>query len=218
VNLFDSEFSASTEMNQSKNTFSTPVGTKRTEIQQCIAVLKREKIQVVAFDMDLTAVSSHSRGCLLRTELDNYLSQVTPDFLTLVPELHKFGFHLAIATHSDEAEFGGEVQPETHILGTELATALVSKFEPETASSIFIVAYNPRHHPDDAADENKLIKRYHMNLLKEKFQVEGKNIIFFDDTEHVVDDCRKTCGVHAFVVDPNHGFRLIDLLRNFGAT
>jgi hypothetical protein len=196
---------------------SSPTPPDDTSLEECISLLKKKGIKVVVFDMDNTAVAQHSRGSLLRSELNGYLDMATPDFRSLTPLLHKNGFSLAIATHSDEAEFNGEIQPRTHILGAELATSLLQKhFSPEIVASFFIVAYNPRVHPeDDSNKDTNLIKRYHMRCIVEHFQIQPKEILFFDDTHHVVEDCISTCKViHSFLVDPHHGFRLTDLTDN----
>lgn len=185
------------------------------QLDKCIQLLRETSIRLVVFDMDLTAVAAHSRGRLLREDLDEYVSKATPSFLALVPKLHENGFFVAIATHSDEAEFGGEVQPDTHILGNELATALVERrFPPTISKEIFIVAYNPRVHQDHDPELDK-VKRYHMRKLVEKFKVKPSEIIFFDDTPEVVMDCKDNCGVvHSFQVDPSLGFQIQDLLSN----
>lgn len=180
--------------------------------QECIEKLKAKDIRVVAFDMDQTAVSVHSHGNLRRDHLDNYLGKATPDFLKLVPLLHQHGFGLSIATHSDEAEFGGNIFPETHILGREIARALVDKyFSAEIASAFHIIAYNPRVRPGGEKEENR-IKRYHVRNLVEYFKVDPERIVFLDDTEQVVSDCIETCKVNAFLVDASKGFQISDLL------
>jgi FMN phosphatase YigB (HAD superfamily) len=185
------------------------------ELQRCVELVQSRAIKLVVFDMDLTAVAKHSRGQLQRVHLDDYVANATPDFLSLVPKLYESGFLLAIATHSDEAEFGGFVQRETHILGNELARALVEKqFPAEIAAAFFIVAYNPRVQPEGEKMENKL-KRYHFRELQSQFGVKQYEILFFDDSGDIIEDCRETCGIHAFQVDPKTGFCLEDLLDNF---
>jgi hypothetical protein len=181
-------------------------------LSTCVALLKKNGIKIVAFDMDFTAVAEHSRGRLTRSNLDSYLSRTTSAFLELVPTLHDNEFGLAIATHSDEAEFGGPIQPETHILGEELATALVERhFDSTISSSFLIVAYNPRVHPEDDMEENK-IKRFHIRKLRQHFRVEANEIIFFDDTFAVVTDCSKNLGVRAVHVNPDNGFCVEDMI------
>lgn len=188
-----------------------------TEVDQCIHVLQKNGIKLVVFDMDLTAVRQHSRGKLSRSALEEYLSHATPAFLALVPRLYDHGFHLAIATHSDEAEFDGiDVQRETHILGTELATRLVRDcFSQEVSDAFAIVAYNPRVHPEQCNLEDYQFKRYHMRFLLSKFGVQSTQVAFFDDTATVVDDCRQYCRMpYAFQVNSDFGFRMQDVLDN----
>jgi hypothetical protein len=185
-------------------------------LQTCLTLLKTHGIKIVAFDMDFTAVAEHSRGKLARSDLESYLSRATSAFQQLVPLLHENKFGLAIATHSDEAEFGGPIQPETHILGKELATALVERhFDSSISSSFFIVAYNPRVHPEDTVEENK-IKRFHIRKLREQFGVDAEEIIFFDDTLAVVADCSETLGVRAIHVNPVTGFCIEDMIFYLG--
>eukprot|EP00934_Nitzschia_sp_Nitz4_P002762 Nitzschia sp. Nitz4//scaffold1_size375055//307071//307497//NITZ4_000322-RA/size375055-processed-gene-0.164-mRNA-1//-1//CDS//3329541183//2752//frame0 len=93
---------------------------RQGDIDECLACLQNHKVKLVAFDMDFTAVAAHSRGNLLRSKLDEYISKVSPAFLALVPRLYESGFYLGIATHSDEAQFDDTVRRDTHILGEEL--------------------------------------------------------------------------------------------------
>jgi hypothetical protein len=187
-------------------------------IQEAIRLLQRHGIKLVAFDMDLTAVAQHSRGKLKRSELHDYLKHTTSDFVKLVPELHKAGLFLAIATHSDEAEFllaGKEavIQRESHILGEELARALLAHcFHPNVQDAFHVVAYNPRARKDGHLDENK-IKRRHMNDLVRHFNVLPREILFLDDDSTNISDCNETCQVKAVQVNPEHGFQLSDLLE-----
>jgi hypothetical protein len=181
-------------------------------ISSCIQRLKHHNIRVVSFDMDLTAVRQHSRGRLKRgAPLSGYLKQATPDFLELVPHLHDRGFQLSISTHSDEAEYNMVVRKETHILGDELATTLLTThFEPAVASAFYVVAYNPR-----VRKENFPYKRFHMQRIMEHYEIsDPAQIVFFDDDKGNVKDSNDTCGVKAILVDPKQGFRLDDLLKS----
>jgi len=139
---------------------------------------------------------------------------------------HAAGFRLAVATHSDEAEFDDTqqqrgvlvVQPQTHILGRELVMALLQRYFPDNIVQDFcVVAYNPRVRLPAAAtegnDDNR-IKRYHMRQITEHFQVEdSQQILFFDDTEAVVEDCNDNCGVKAIKVDPKIGLQWCDVMQ-----
>jgi hypothetical protein len=194
------------------------------DLVRCMKLLQEHSIRLVVFDMDQTAVAAHSRGCLERAELSTFLNHATADFKSLVPRLFAAGYCMAIATHSDVAEYGvkneGFVQPETHILGEELARALLDHhFPANVARAFFIVAYNPRHRGPEGELEVNRIKRHHMRMLTNHFQVQAAaDILFFDDTPHVVDDCRESCGVRAVQVDPEVGFQLSDLLNHLSAS
>lgn len=182
-------------------------------VRDCIALLHSRNVRVCVFDMDLTAVAAHSQGCLLRSNLDDYLRQATPDFLALVPHLYAAGFGLAVATHSDEAEYGGHVQPATHILGEELVRALLNyHFATPIASAFFVVAYNPRVRK--AVNPNDLIKRYHMRQILQHFDtVSPQQVVFFDDIEETVRDCCDYCNVRAIQVDNRIGFQCRDIIE-----
>ena len=165
------------------------------EFDECVKLLCDNGIKVVAFDMDLTAVTDHSLGQLKREDVDFYLSKVSKDFVSLVCELYEKGFNLAIATHSDEAEFGETIKKKTHILGKELATVLLKKyFSVEIFLAFHIIAYNPKVREKGDLPENKF-KRYHMREIQNYFNVASKEIVFFDDCEPIIKDCQETCGV-----------------------
>jgi hypothetical protein len=185
-------------------------------VKRCIHALSLQKlpVQVVAFDMDQTAVAVHSRGQLRRDQLHNYLDKAVTPFLRVVPALHAAGYCLAMATHSDEAEFDATkgITPETHILGHELAMALLQRyFSSDVVAAFFIVAYNPRVRGD--TDENR-VKRYHMRQLQAHFGIDdASRILFFDDTPGVVEDCRDHCGTQAVLVNAETGLQWSDFLQ-----
>lgn len=190
------------------------------DIMECLNLLRASSIRVVVFDMDQTAVTTHSRGRQRRSKLSSFLEKVSPDFRRFVPQLYKHGYLLSIATHSDECEFETGMQRltidrRTHILGKELAKAVLDHcFGEPIASSFFIVAYNPRAR-GQAKDPHNCIKRYHMREIQHHYSVKKSEILLFDDTVEVVDDCARTCNVRAVQVDPKKGFRLDDLLQAF---
>jgi hypothetical protein len=174
--------------------------------------------------------------CGLRVSF-HYLQAAAPPFVQLVPALHAAGFFLAIATHSDEAEYdtagstGGTssaaaaaaavgIHKETHILGHELATALLDRyFSAAIVAAFCIVAYNPRvrlgNGSADKEVENHKVKRYHMRRLQEHFGVEDPSrILLLDDTPAVVQDCRDFCGVQAVLVQSaEKGLQWSDILQ-----
>lgn len=195
-----------TEKNTHKQSNST-----MTTAQDYVALLQSKNIKVCVFDMDLTAVAAHSQGRLLRSDLEAYLLKATPDFLLLCSTLQEAGIGLATATHSDAAEYGGIVQPETHILGTELAQALVD-YHFSKENDFFLVAYNPRVRK--VTDSRDLIKRHHMRQILQHFTVQPEEVIFFDDIEGTVRDCCDYCRVRAIQVDETVGFQFKDLIDN----
>jgi hypothetical protein len=190
---------------------------RQSRLDEAVAKLRRHGVRIVAFDMDQTAVAMHSRGCLSRDEraLGGFLDRASRDFVDLVPRLHQNGVGICIATHSDEAEYGRFVRPATHILGSELASALLSRyFEPEVADSCLVVAYNPRARGTEGTLEENRVKRYHVRRIRSHFGVTSPDqILLLDDLKEVVDDCRAYCGIHAVKVDARTGFRLQDLLE-----
>jgi len=197
-----------------------------TIVQRCVQRLQREGIRCVAFDMDLTAVAQHSRGRLRRDQhhLDAYLGKAVPAFVELVPALLAANIHVAVTTHSDQAEQCSN--NNNIILGDELVRALLERyFAPTTGAvqQILVVAYNPRARGTLNCPHNKL-KRHHMRCVREHFfaNLQDKDddssaattILLLDDTAAVVRDCRAHCGVRAIqVADPARGLQWSDLLR-----
>lgn len=171
-------------------------------------------IKVVAFDMDQTAVGAHSHGRLARGDpLSEYLGKIKPDFVALIPALLDKGIGVALATHSDLAEASSTITRSTHVLGDDLALAVLQHVFPEEIVSRFkIVAYNPRVHVE-GTDEAFLHKRYHMRELCEHFATHPREILFFDDVDSIVTDASYTCGVCAFKVDPAEAFEVTDILK-----
>jgi hypothetical protein len=182
-------------------------------LKRCVELLLQKGIRVCVFDMDQTAVAAHSHGRLERgAPLEDYLSRVTPDFQALVPLLHRHQIHLAIATHSDELEYGDKVQPVTHILGRELAQTMIrASFPLDIAKPFFVVAYNPRVRK---ANEENAFKRHHMREIQAHFGVQPHEMLFFDDVASIVEDCQRTCGVIAVCVCADVGFQMDDLINN----
>jgi hypothetical protein len=194
-------------------------------------------IKVLCFDLDLTAVVAHSQGRLQRDRLHEYVAKASPDFVALVPLLVLKGVGVAIATHSDCNEYSGPIKRDSHILGCELAAAVLQGLFPSLCASeaqdgssmiddsvaagdeadaqrqlgVFrVIGYNPRVRRGGELDCNK-VKRYHMRALAQHFGCFPAEILFFDDLEGNVADCL-SLGVRAVQVDAKHGFRISDLL------
>lgn len=86
-------------------------------------------------------------------------------------------------------------------------------FEEDIAQAFFIIAFNPRVRK--VTNKNDLVKRHHMRVIQEHYQVEPKQIMFFDDVSKIVMDCTEYCGVHAVHVNELKGFQLSDLIEHF---
>jgi len=187
------------------------------DFERCMNLLEKSQYKVIVFDMDLTAVAMHSRGTMRRDSLDKFLGKISPDFAHLVPMLHKNGFKVAMATHSDEAEYdhgrlSALVNRETHIMGHELVLKVLEHvFEDGVVKDIPITAYNPRARGTLNDTENQ-IKRYHMRKIMNHFGVPSSEILFFDDTPTVVKDCNEHVGVKTIQVDRRTAFTLQDMI------
>jgi len=181
-------------------------------LADAVESIKKQGYKVVVFDMDQTAVSMHSRGRLKRSEIEQFVSKTSNDFKLIVPALAEEGIKLAIATHSDEAEFiRDDVDKETHILGEELAREVLRRnFSQQLVKDFFIVAFNPRWRSEGTQPAFRE-KRFHMRKISEHFNVDPRSILFFDDNDTVAGDCNQTCNVRAIKVDPAVGFQLSDV-------
>ena len=102
-------------------------------------------VQVVVFDMDQCLVARHSMGRLrIGSDLVDYLSRITPDFVFLAKALHKRGIRMAIATHSDSIEYDAPFRSRTtHIIGDDLVKAVLKHAVPDLVDAFHIVAWNP---------------------------------------------------------------------------
>ena len=150
-----------------------------------------------------------------------YLDAATPTFRTLAPALHAAGINLAIATHSDEAEFGGAIQKATHILGDELAHAVLRHALPSEVADAFVVfAYNPRARGAEGLRPENLFKRRHLRQIAARCGGGGlaySELCFFDDDARNVRDCHELGVLNSVLVDGRRGLREEDVARACGA-
>jgi len=173
------------------------------------AIAKR--VKCVAFDMDQCLVAQHSRGRMSKANLSGFLSRVTPDFVKLVPELHRRGVKLAVCTHSDRAEYNAFIKPETHVLGEDLVEEVLRASVPEHAAHFFVFAYNPqvRYNILLPFFPHMIGKKLHVRECVAHYGLEGPgSVMLFDDDDVNVG---VTEGCVALKVDPATGFTLRDL-------
>ena len=139
------------------------------------------RFSVIVFDMDQCMVAAHSRGRLRRSQLASFTSRLSADFAVLATACAAAGLRLAVATHSDEAEYGW-LRPRTDfIIGDELVHAVLRAAGlPE--SNFFIQAYNPRARGThrDAAMQNK---KLHIRNISAHYGVAPEACLLLDDDE-----------------------------------
>ncbi|CAM9292436.1 unnamed protein product [Choristocarpus tenellus] len=188
----------------------TTITSLELEAKELANALKFSGVKVAAFDMDQCLVAQHSRGRMTHQNLPKFLAKVTPDFLIAVPILIEEGLNVAVATHSDRAEYNwlqGRT-PRTHLLGEDLVWAVLNACFPHRAASFFVVAYNPRARSWFPREENRG-KRLHVRLIAEHYGVDASEVILFDDDQ---DNVSLSQGFRAVKVNPAVGFRISDLM------
>eukprot|EP00008_Paramoeba_atlantica_P008033 CAMPEP_0201497300 /NCGR_PEP_ID=MMETSP0151_2-20130828/64773_1 /ASSEMBLY_ACC=CAM_ASM_000257 /TAXON_ID=200890 /ORGANISM="Paramoeba atlantica, Strain 621/1 / CCAP 1560/9" /LENGTH=198 /DNA_ID=CAMNT_0047887859 /DNA_START=24 /DNA_END=620 /DNA_ORIENTATION=+ len=177
-------------------------------VDKYVVALKKKNVKIVTFDMDRTMSSSHCGSGLLRSELQTYISSASHDFQVLAKRLHHHGLRMAVATGSDPVEYEIKGQSrETHILGPDLATALITSTIPETLPTFGImVGHDPRLHSDVQSFSGK---SFHMRKIQEFYRVSFEEMILIDDYAPALINDDGWIGVR--VLDPLVGFRLADL-------
>lgn len=177
--------------------------------------LKANGFKIIVFDMDCTMSTSHCGPGLLREHLDDYISNTSSDFIHLLHRISKQNeIRCAVATGSDPVEYGMPGQStETHILGPDLATAVISAHCPDALSLFEImVGYDYRLHDvesDESCDfENREGKRHHMRLIKNHYKVEHHEMVLFDDAKSSLINEDGWVGVK---VNKKYGFRFSDV-------
>eukprot|EP00931_Biecheleriopsis_adriatica_P005650 TRINITY_DN107144_c0_g1_i1.p1 TRINITY_DN107144_c0_g1~~TRINITY_DN107144_c0_g1_i1.p1 ORF type:complete len:302 (+),score=40.93 TRINITY_DN107144_c0_g1_i1:53-958(+) len=138
--------------------------------------------EVVVFDMDLTMGSGHCGYGIKLEDLDKYISGASPDFVEAVQVLSKIpGVQLAVATNSDPAEYDLPGQSrKTHILGPDLAKALISHWCPDAVDSFSImVGFDHDCHKDVPLLPGK---SWHMRRIAEHCKVPFSRMVLIDDS------------------------------------
>jgi hypothetical protein len=200
-----------------------------SDVEATVDLLRRRGIKCCVFDMDQCLVAAHSRGSLRRQDLDQFIQAVTPSFQLLVPALKAAGIKLAVATHSDGIEHTSKKPRSTHIIGKELAHAVLLGAVPQHATSFFVVAFNQKHraktqycasdhgavafldssaHPPALVSEHN--KRFHMHTIAAHFGLSTSEMVLYDDDAQNISE---TGGAFLAVqVDEKLGFQLGDAI------
>eukprot|EP01083_Nonionella_stella_P256435 878935_1 len=160
-----------------------------------VAKLLEDNIKLVIFDMGGTATPTRTRG-RIRTkdpngvygsaELKAFSASATQDFKEIVPILLKDGFSVGIATYSDKIFMSHEKKEDRKmVLAGE---ALVDEFlegsfpgednNSNLRESIGVIA---RHSPDHYRDESRHNKNPHIEDLCDRFGLETRQAVLFDD-------------------------------------
>lgn len=185
-----------------------------TRFARVAAELQSKGVRAVAWDMDRTLVHAHSHGRMTKVGLAEFARCISPDFLGLAAALHAQGIHQAVATHSDRAEHTDAMPPETHLLGEDLASAVLraSPLEKKVVDSFLLIGYNPgvraAQGDAEAARPANQAKKRHVRQIAAHFQVAIEAILLLDDLH---DNCTNTEGCLVVRVDAAHGFRLFDI-------
>eukprot|EP00927_Polykrikos_kofoidii_P005704 TRINITY_DN12260_c0_g4_i1.p1 TRINITY_DN12260_c0_g4~~TRINITY_DN12260_c0_g4_i1.p1 ORF type:complete len:230 (-),score=39.15 TRINITY_DN12260_c0_g4_i1:210-845(-) len=168
-------------------------------------------IEVVVFDMDHTMSACHCGSGLPRGELDSYTGAASSDFVEAARALCRIpGMKLAVATGSDPVEYDVPgFSRETHILGPDLATALIQRWCPEVLPSFEVmVGFDPRLHEEVPLYPGKTV---HMRRIAEHYGgMSASRMVLIDDIQSCLmnDD-----GWHGVLVrDRSVGFRFEDCL------
>jgi len=171
-----------------------------------------DRFDVVCFDLDQCAVQCHSRGTLLRKNLDDFAAQISPDFVLAIPALLASNIKLAIVTHSDLAQHG-PLKPrrgqDAVVLGDELVHEVLLRVVPEHAHEFFVVAWRPKSRgAEGTKDPGKL---RHMRACASFYDVPLERCVLFDDD---ATNCALTKGnggsFSAYKCNPDLGFRFTD--------
>ena len=206
-------------------TFLTLDATAERREAQCVAFLDqlaRWGIRVVVWDMDRTMSSGHCGAGLEKAKLDDYVAEASMDFVIAAKALAADPrFVLAVATGSDPAEYDLPDQSRaTHILGPDLARALLETHCPDAASAFEImIGFDCRLHGNRSEDNGK---RHHMRAIAEHYGVDSADadamscMLLIDDSVSSLrsggDGWRGVrCGVGG------EGFRFADVLGDAAA-
>ena len=168
-------------------------------------------IKVVAFDMDQCLVAQHSRGSLQRKHLSDYTSKVTVDFLVAVTTFARRGLFLAVATHSDAAEYNENRSESEYIIGNELVERVLETAVPELKALFHVVAYNPTARKDDKYENRG--KKKHIREIAARYNVEMSKVILFDDDIRNIETADGK--FFAVQVDEEQGFKLKKAIEEF---
>lgn len=148
---------------------------------------------------------------LRREDLEGYLQGRSQDFVEAASAIARLTqIKLAVATGSDPLEYDLPGQDRnTHILGPDLAGALIDRWCPSARSSFEImVGYDFELHGGDARNKGK---RHHMRLIAEHYGVRFDQMVLFDDSQGCLENEDGWVGIR---VRDTTGFRFEDAFED----
>ena len=173
------------------------------------------RFDVVCFDLDQCAVQKHTRGRLLRRDLDSFVSHVSVDFVSAVPALLRLHVRLAIVTHSDLAQHGLLKPRDKFVLGDELVLEVLKRCPglSEFAHEFFVVAWRPKSRGEEGKTEPGKIR--HMRTCAAFYDVPVERCVLFDDdaTNCALTEVSPGHQFAAYRSNPEKGFRLTDYIH-----
>lgn len=177
-------------------------------------------IECVVFDMDYTITSMHSKGCLHRSALSNYLISVSWDVRVFIPILIDEGYKVAIATFIDDAYYLLGYDKEEYISGRELVEEILDTLvlTDEQRSSIYITSYQPRVQNKVGLWKPRMSlcgivavppknKNCHLYDISDHYNIENVKMLLIDDSSRNIKDAN-AAGVYTVYIPefPKPGF------------
>jgi hypothetical protein len=166
------------------------------ELQSFLEWVDSKNFDVIVWDMDCTMSAGHCGPGLPLEKLSEYIAHTSEDFITAVNGLagidpdgdelpRKRRVRCAVETGSDPYEYDLQGQSrETHILGPDLATAVIKSRCPQALDLFDImIGYDCRLHVDEEdGSENNEGKRHHMRVIQKFFNVPFERMVLIDDS------------------------------------
>ena len=181
-----------------------------------VALLRRRGVRVVVWDMDRTMCGAHCGQGLPRHRLFEYVGAVSLDFVALTRLIAATpGMQLAVATGSDPAEYDVAGQSrDTHILGPDLATAVITAHCPEALSAFGImIGYDATIHEGKDAPH---VKTHHLATIRAHYAVEAPSeVVLIDDSGGTLRQAAAEGHATVHVRDTATGFQFADAVVAF---
>eukprot|EP00439_Symbiodinium_sp_Y106_P039165 s2340_g4.t2 len=191
-------------------------GRKFLPVSYGYATTMRRAQGVVLIEKDCTMGSGHCGGGIRKEAAAEYIAGASPDFVEALQLLAaEPDIRLAVATNSDPVEYDLPGQSrETHILGPDLAAALIGHWCPQALPKFeAMVGFDPSL-PEHADEPMLPGKTWHMRRIAELTGVPAKKMVLFDDAARNLETDDGWRGV--LVRDGRVGFQFKDAFAYSG--